>query len=98
MCVMVPGVYSGYPVALAWISNCIPHPPEKRAAALAWVNAVANASSVFASFLYEQPPDGGQPDLRGPLAVDSLTALVAVAAAFAVRGVLRREGRRVVEG
>ncbi|CAI6336303.1 unnamed protein product [Periconia digitata] len=98
MCVMVPGVYSGYPVALAWISNCIPHPPEKRAAALAWVNAVANASSVFASFLYEQPPEGGQPDLTRPLAVDCATALVAVAAAFAVRRVLRREGRRVVEG
>lgn len=52
MMLMVPGVYTGYVVALAWISNCLPRPPAKRAAALAFINAVSNASSIYASYMY----------------------------------------------
>jgi hypothetical protein len=52
MMLMVPGVYSGYVVALAWISNCLPRPPAKRAAALAFVNAISNTSSIYASYMY----------------------------------------------
>jgi hypothetical protein len=54
MMLMVPGVYTGYVVALAWISNSIPRPPAKRAAALAAINAVSNASSIYASYMYPQ--------------------------------------------
>ncbi|KAL8652600.1 MAG: hypothetical protein Q9210_002586 [Variospora velana] len=49
MMLMIPGVYTGYVVALAWISNTLPRPPAKRAAALAAINAVSNASSIYAS-------------------------------------------------
>ena len=35
MMLMVPGVYIGCVVVLAWISNTLPRPPAKRAAALA---------------------------------------------------------------
>ena len=52
MMLMVPGVYSGYVVGLAWISNSIPRPPAKRAAALAFVNAISNTSSIYASYMY----------------------------------------------
>lgn len=54
MMLMVPGVYTGYVVALGWISNCIPRPPAKRAAALAAINAVSNCSSIYASYMYPQ--------------------------------------------
>jgi hypothetical protein len=54
MMLMVPSVYTGYVVALAWISNTLPRPPAKRAAALAWINAVSNTSSIYAS--YSTPP------------------------------------------
>jgi hypothetical protein len=53
MMLMVPGVYTGYVVALAWISNSLPRPPAKRAAALAFVNAISNTSSIYASYMYE---------------------------------------------
>ena len=53
---MIPGIYAGYVVALGWISNCIPRPPAKRAAALAFINAISNASSVYASFMYVGGP------------------------------------------
>jgi hypothetical protein len=50
MMLMVPSVYTGYVVALAWISNTLPRPPAKRAAALAAINAVSNCSSIYASY------------------------------------------------
>jgi hypothetical protein len=54
MMLMVSGLYTGYVVCLAWISNCIARPPAKRAAALALINAVGNASSIWASYLYPE--------------------------------------------
>jgi hypothetical protein len=54
MMLMVPGVYTGYVVCLAWISNTIPRPPAKRAAALAAINAVSNCSSIYASYMYPE--------------------------------------------
>lgn len=47
-------MYSGYVVALGWISNTLPRPPAKRAAALAAINAVSNTSSIYASYMYPQ--------------------------------------------
>lgn len=57
---LMPGsFYAGYVVALAWISNSIPRPPAKRAAALAGINAISNASSIYSvcplSFWIAQP-------------------------------------------
>ncbi|PQE04963.1 pantothenate transporter liz1 protein [Rutstroemia sp. NJR-2017a BBW] len=43
MMLMVPGVYTAFVVALAWISNTLPRPPAKRATALAFINAVSNS-------------------------------------------------------
>lgn len=58
MMLMVPGVYTGYVVALGWISNTLPRPPAKRAAAIAAINAISNCSSIYASYMY--------PDSAGP--------------------------------
>lgn len=58
MMLMVPSFYAGYVVALGWISNTLPRPAAKRAAALAAINCVSNASSIYASYMY---PDGDAP-------------------------------------
>lgn len=47
--------YASYVVALAWISNTIPRPPAKRAAAIAMINAVSNASSIYAVSICPPP-------------------------------------------
>lgn len=52
MMLMVPSIYSGYVISLTWISNTLPRPPAKRAAAIAAINAVSNASSIYASYMY----------------------------------------------
>ena len=62
MMLMVPGVYTGYVVVLAWISNTLPRPPAKRAAALAAINAVSNCSSIYASYMY---PESAGPRYSG---------------------------------
>jgi len=36
----------------AWISNAIPRPPAKRAAALAFINSVGNAASIWTPYTY----------------------------------------------
>ncbi|KAH9822038.1 Major Facilitator Superfamily [Teratosphaeria destructans] len=36
----------------AWIANAIPRPPAKRAAALAFINSVGNAASIWTPFTY----------------------------------------------
>ncbi|KAF2261818.1 pantothenate transporter liz1 [Lojkania enalia] len=98
MMLMVPGVYTGYVVALAWISNSLPRPASKRAAALAFINAVSNASSIYASYMYPQPKGKAQPDLTVPLSVDCATAALAVVMAALMRIVLARLNKKLERG
>lgn len=50
----MPGsFYASFVVTYAWISNSLPRPPAKRAAALAFINAVSNATSIYVSYLYQ---------------------------------------------
>ncbi|KAH8667010.1 major facilitator superfamily domain-containing protein [Xylariales sp. PMI_506] len=52
MCIMVGGTYSGYVVALGYISNILPRPVAKRAAALAIINALSNVCQIYSPYLY----------------------------------------------
>jgi len=98
MMLMVPGVYTGYVVCLAWISNSIPRPPAKRAAALAAINAVSNASSIYASYMYPQAKGQTHPNLVLPLSVDSATAALAIIMATVLRIMLGRLNKRLDRG
>ena len=98
MMLMVPGVYTGYVVALAWISNSLPRPIAKRAAALAFINAVSNTSSIYASYMYPQPPSGQQPNLTVPLSVDCATAVLAIIMTALMRIVLGKLNKKLDRG
>ncbi|KAL5114255.1 hypothetical protein ACEQ8H_007864 [Pleosporales sp. CAS-2024a] len=98
MMLMVPGIYTGYVVCLAWISNSIPRPPAKRAAALAFINAVSNSSSIYASYMYPQPKGGKQPNLTVPLSVDCATAALAIIMAVVMRIILGRLNKKLDRG
>ncbi|KAF8333075.1 major facilitator superfamily domain-containing protein [Cantharellus anzutake] len=43
-------------VSLTWISETLNQPPEKRAAAIAFLNAVAHTANVWTPYLYTSPP------------------------------------------
>ena len=95
MMLMVPGVYSGYVVALSWISNTLPRPPAKRAAGLALINAMSNTCSIYASYLY---PDSAKPGYTGAFIHNCITAAVAISAATVLRFILARLNRRLARG
>lgn len=85
MMLMPAGVYAGYVVALGWISNTIPRPPAKRAAALAAINAVSNTSQIYASYMY---PESAGPRYIVAMSVNCVTTFVAICMATLLRFVL----------
>ncbi|KAI1187355.1 major facilitator superfamily domain-containing protein [Nemania serpens] len=93
--IMVPGVYGAFVVALAWISNTMPRPPAKRAAALSFINAVSNATSIYVSYLYQ---DYMAPRYVIAFSVNSGTALLAIAAALLLRIMLVRLNKKLDRG
>lgn len=95
MMLMVPGVYTGYVVALGWISNTMPRPPAKRAAALAAINAVSNTSSIYASYMF---PKSAGPRYVLAMSVCSATAFIAIVAATTLRLILVRLNRKLERG
>ncbi|MCJ1475524.1 hypothetical protein MMC13_004187 [Lambiella insularis] len=95
MMLMVPGVYTGYVVVLAWISNTLPRPPAKRAAALAAINAVSNCSSIYASYMY---PSSAGPRYEVAFAVNCSTAFIAICCATLLRFMLVRLNKKLDNG
>lgn len=94
MMLMIPGCYTGYVVALGWISSTIPRPPAKRAAALALINAISNASSIASSYLY---PTSASPRYSAAFTVCSCSSLLAVFTAWVLKTVLTRLNKRLDE-
>lgn len=80
------GFASGF-VMLAWISNTIPRPAAKKAAAIAIVNAMGNVGSIPGSYIW--------PAKYGPLYVQSFGAEIGIlglacCSAFILRTYLKR--------
>jgi MFS family permease len=82
MMLMPAGVYTGYVVGLAWISNTLPRPPAKRAAALALINAVSNATSIYSSYMYQ---DKDAPRFIPAMSVNAVTLLISWGGALLLR-------------
>ncbi|KAL1854049.1 hypothetical protein Daus18300_011547 [Diaporthe australafricana] len=51
-------IYGCSPLTKTWISHVLSHPSEKRAVAIALINAIGNGSSIYSSFLW---PDKDSP-------------------------------------
>ncbi|KAI1250558.1 hypothetical protein MGN70_007615 [Eutypa lata] len=95
MLIMVPGIYGGFVVALSWISNTLPRPPAKRAAALAFINAVSNATSIYASYMYL---DHMSPRYVIAMSVNCCTSFLAIIAATVLRFMLVRLNKKLDQG
>lgn len=59
LCFVASGIWSALPLILAWASKTIDLPAEKRAIAIAMINAVGNLSSVYGSQIW---PDNSAPN------------------------------------
>ena len=95
MMLMVPGIYTGCVVMLAWISNTIPRPPAKRAAALAAINAITNSSSIYSSYMY---PESAGPRYVVAMSVNCATLFVAFCMATWLRFILVGLNKKLDEG
>lgn len=73
----------------------MPRPPAKRAAALAFINAVANTSSIYASYLY---PNSAAPHYTLAMVVNCGTAVIAVLTATVMRVILVRLNKKLERG
>ena len=76
----------------------MPRPPAKRAAALAFINAISNTSSIYTSYMYPQPKSGAQPNLTIALAVDCGTAGLAIIMSVVMRIILGRLNKKLDKG
>ncbi|KAG6032939.1 hypothetical protein E4U41_007079 [Claviceps citrina] len=92
---MISGLYSGFTTALAWISNTLPRPPAKRAAATAFINAVGNCTPIYASYLY---PKSAGPRYTGAWIHNCILTAVAILAALVLRRMLVRLNERLDRG
>lgn len=91
MCIV--GYAAGF-VILAWISNTIPGPPAKRAAAIGLINACGNIGSIPGSYIY--------PAEYGPYYVQSFGAELAIlvfasCCAFVLRTHLKSLNKKIGE-
>lgn len=77
---------------LKGISSSIPRPPAKRAAALAFINSVGNAASIWTPFTY-QARDA--PFYRPALGICIGLQVLAAACALALRVLLARQNARL---
>ncbi|KAF2418944.1 MFS transporter [Tothia fuscella] len=91
---MLAGVYGSYNVALAWISSTLPHPVEKRSAAIAIVNTVGNCAQIYSPFMYL--PEWG-PGYLGAMVANGGFCLACLGAVWVLRGYLKRENGRLLK-
>ncbi|KAI4716608.1 permease of the major facilitator superfamily [Aureobasidium sp. EXF-10727] len=78
----------------AWISNAIPRPPAKRAAALAIMNALGNSTSVWTSFTYRP---GDKPYYRLGLGIAAGLLVMSFVLACVLRLYLQRQNKALEE-
>lgn len=52
LCFLAAGTWSATPLILTWTANTISYPNEKRAIAIALVNAIGNTASVYGSRIW----------------------------------------------
>ncbi|KAM3422762.1 hypothetical protein BST61_g246 [Cercospora zeina] len=93
MMLMLPACYSSYVVVLSTISSTISRPPAKRAAALAAINAVSNASQIYASYMYS-----GGPLYILAFSVNCGTLVLSIIMAAVLRVVLVRANTKLDQG
>lgn len=73
----------------------MPRPPAKRAAALAFINAISNCASIYASYLY---PASAAPRYTGAFIHNCVMAGLAIASAFVMRTMLAKLNKKLDRG
>ncbi|KAH7316981.1 major facilitator superfamily domain-containing protein [Stachybotrys elegans] len=90
--IMLPGVYTGFNMSMVWTSNTNFRPVSKRAAAVAFNNALATICSIYGSYLY---PNNAAPRFVLAFSVNSAMAVISIVASTVLHFVLKRENKKL---
>lgn len=85
-------VFSLNGIIYAWISSSIPRPPAKRAAALAFINSIGNAASIWTPFTYRT---ADAPHYRPALGICIGLQVLAAVCAFALKTLLEKQNAQL---
>ncbi|KAF9527383.1 MFS transporter [Crepidotus variabilis] len=86
--------YVGWALTLAWVSNVVPRPPAKRAAAIAIVNGSGHIGTVIGSYSWKA---SWGPQYHQSMGITLAALVVSSSLAFVVRQILVRENRKLDE-
>ncbi|KAJ5085766.1 MFS general substrate transporter [Penicillium argentinense] len=92
MCLMIGGIYAGYVVLLGYVSNVLPRPASKRAAALALINCLSNVCQIYTPYLY---PDSASPRFVAAFSHNLTLCAVTIIFATIIRIVLGRLNKQL---
>jgi len=95
MMLMIGATYSGYVVTLGYISNVLPRPPAKRAAALAGINAMSNICQIYSPFFY---PTNAGPHYILAMSINTGTSCLSIISATILRFMLMRANKLLDQG
>ncbi|KII95716.1 hypothetical protein PLICRDRAFT_226861 [Plicaturopsis crispa FD-325 SS-3] len=84
--------YSGFALTLVWVSNAVPRPPAKRAAAIGIVNGFGNIGNLIGSYAWKA--EWG-PDYHPSMYIGLGSLAFSTLLAFVVRMMLVHENRRL---
>ncbi|ORY58890.1 allantoate permease [Pseudomassariella vexata] len=92
MFLMAMGAQCCFMVVLTWISNTFPRPLSKRAAIIAIVNLIGNASNIYGSYLY---PSTAAPMYVNAGATVAVLSFVCILLAIVMRFALKHENKKI---
>ncbi|KAH8891484.1 MFS general substrate transporter [Thozetella sp. PMI_491] len=95
MTLMIAGGHGANAVVLAWTQKTMLRPRIKRAAAVAFVNAVGNISQVWTSYLW---PDSDAPRYVLAMSVNASFGVATILLALFMRLILQRANKKLDEG
>ncbi|CEL60056.1 putative transporter C1683,12 OS=Schizosaccharomyces pombe (strain 972 / ATCC 24843) GN=SPBC1683.12 PE=3 SV=1 [Rhizoctonia solani AG-1 IB] len=84
--------YAGFALTLVWVSNAIPRPPAKRAAAIGIVNGFGNIGNLIGSFAWKAQ---WSPKYHQSMIIGIATLAFSTVLAFIIRTMLVRANRKM---
>ncbi|KAI0687878.1 MFS general substrate transporter [Cerioporus squamosus] len=84
--------YAGFALTLVWVSNTVPRPPAKRAAAMGIVNGFGNLGNLISSYVWKA--EWG-PDYHQSMFIGLASLAFATVLAIVLRGILVHQNKRL---
>ncbi|KAI0759993.1 MFS general substrate transporter [Trametes elegans] len=84
--------YCGFALTAVWVSNAVPRPPAKRAAAIGIVNGFGNLGNLISSFVWKEE---WSPDYHPSMYIGIAALAFATALATVIRYILVQQNKRL---